>query len=101
MAREQGAFRLHNPWPKIAWGMVALLVVVSTVLGFGVVSRYQQNGPTLDLWNAICRGLGLSADIAPRRNQYPLCARLLGSLGPAVRLTKLPPVIHSMAPSLP
>jgi cytochrome c553 len=71
MARDQGAFRLHNPWPKIAWGMVALLVVVSTVLGFGVLSRYQQNGPTLDLWNAICRGLGLKADIAPATEPVP------------------------------
>ena len=71
MARDQGAFRLHNPWPKIAWGMVALLVVVSTVLGFGVLSRYQQNGPTLDLWNAICRGLGLSADTAPAKEPVP------------------------------
>ena len=71
MARDQGAFRLHNPWPKIAWGMVALLLVVSTVLGFGVLSRYQQNGPTLDLWNAICRGLGLSADTAPAKEPVP------------------------------
>ena len=38
MVRDQGAFRLHNPWPKIAWAMVAVIMVVSTVLGFGVIS---------------------------------------------------------------
>jgi hypothetical protein len=46
MARDQGDFRLHNPWPKIAWGVAAGVVVASAVLGFGVLSRYQQNGPT-------------------------------------------------------
>jgi cytochrome c553 len=62
MAHDQDISRLENPWPKLGWGMLAGVVVVSAVIGFGLLSRYQQNGPTLDLWNAICRGLGITAD---------------------------------------
>jgi cytochrome c553 len=71
MARDQNTFRLNNPWPKIGWGVVAGVAVVSIVLGFGVLSRYQQNDPTLDLWNAICRGLGVSADTGPAKQPEP------------------------------
>jgi cytochrome c553 len=71
MARDHGAFRLHNPWPEIVWGMVASVVVVSAVLGFGVLSRYQLNDPTLDLWSAICRGLGITANVAPATEAQP------------------------------
>jgi cytochrome c553 len=71
MARDQGAFKLANPWPKIAWGMTASVVVVSAILGFGVLSRYQQNDPTLDLWSAICRGLGITADTGPAKEPAP------------------------------
>jgi cytochrome c553 len=62
MARDQGTFKLDNPWPRIAWGILAGTIVLAAVLGFGILSRYQQNAPTLDLWSAICRGLGISAD---------------------------------------
>ena len=34
----------------------------ATLLGFGVLGRYQQNDSNLDLWNAICRGLGVTSD---------------------------------------
>src|ERR1700754_1834511 len=71
MARDQGAFGLDNPWPKIAWGLVACVTVVSLALGFGVLSRYQQNAPTLDFWSAICRGLGLTADVGPAKEPAP------------------------------
>jgi len=47
------------------------LVVVSVFLGFLVLARYQQNGPTLDMWNAICRGLGLTADSGPAGEPQP------------------------------
>jgi hypothetical protein len=59
MPHEQGTLETYNPWPKIGWGAAAAIVVVSAVLGFGILGRYQQDGPTLSLWNAICRGLGL------------------------------------------
>jgi cytochrome c553 len=71
MARDQASFRLSNPWPKIGWGAVAGIAVVSTVLGFGILSRYQQNDPTLDLWGAICRGLGVTADSGPASEVAP------------------------------
>jgi cytochrome c553 len=71
MVRDRGPFKLANPWPKIAWGMLAGVVAVSAVLGFAVLSRYQQNDPTLDLWSAICRGLGLAPDIGPAKQPAP------------------------------
>jgi cytochrome c553 len=71
MARDQGALGIDNPWPKIGWGSLAGVVVVSVVLGFGVLSRYQQNGPTLALWNAICRAVGITADTGPAGEPAP------------------------------
>jgi cytochrome c553 len=71
MARDRGTFKVANPWPKIAWGMTAGVVVVSALLGFGILSRYQQNGPTLDLWSAICRGLGITSDTGPTTEPAP------------------------------
>jgi cytochrome c553 len=71
MVRDQGTFKLHNPWPKIGWGMAAGTIVVSAVLGFGVLSRYQSNASPLDLWNAICRGLGIGADTGPAGEPAP------------------------------
>ncbi|HEY1411049.1 MAG TPA: hypothetical protein VGF36_02850, partial [Rhodopila sp.] len=71
MAQEQEFFRLENPWPKLGWGALAGVIIVSAAIGFGVLSRYQQNGPTLDLWNAICRGLGITADSGPATETAP------------------------------
>jgi cytochrome c553 len=71
MVRHQATFKLDNPWPKIGWAIVAGTMVVAAVLGLGVLSRYQQNAPTLDLWGAICRGLGISADTGPATEAAP------------------------------
>jgi len=71
MARDQGTFKPHNPWPKFGWGMLAATIVVTAVLGFGILSRYQQNAPTLDLWSAICRGFGIGADTGPATEREP------------------------------
>lgn len=60
--RDQSAYRLANPWPSIGWISLAVLVGISVVLGFAVLSRYQQNDPALSLWSAICRGLGITGD---------------------------------------
>ena len=51
--------------------MVALIVVVAAVLGFAFLSRYQQGGPTLDIWSAICRGIGITADTGPAGEPQP------------------------------
>jgi cytochrome c553 len=71
MAADQGSIRLDNPWPRIGWALVAVLLGIAVVLAFIVLSRYQQNGPTLDTWSAICRGLGLTADEAPAAEPQP------------------------------
>ena len=73
MVRNQGAFRLDNRWPQIGWGAFAVIIVVSSLLGFVVLSRYQQNDETLDFWGAICRGLGIgTSSSAAARAQPPL-----------------------------
>jgi cytochrome c553 len=71
MARDQSAYRLDNPWPSIGWVSLAVLVGISVVLGFAVLSRYQQNDPPLGLWSAICRGLGIAADVVAATEPQP------------------------------
>jgi cytochrome c553 len=71
MARDKGAFRLSNPWPRFAWLAWAAIVGISLALGFLVLDRYPQNDPPLGLWGAICRGLGITADIGPAREAAP------------------------------
>ena len=71
MVRHSGVLNINNPWPKFAWGITAAFIVVTTALGFGVLSRFQQNAPELDLWSAICRGLGISSDTAPATETQP------------------------------
>ncbi len=71
-ARERGTLKTYNPWPKIGWGGAAAIIAVAGVLGFVVLDRYQQGGPTLDLWSAICRGLGITSDTGPAAEPQPL-----------------------------
>jgi cytochrome c553 len=71
MARDKGAFRLSNPWPRFAWLTWTAIVGISLALGFLVLDRYQQNDPPLGVWGAICRGLGITADIGPAREAAP------------------------------
>ena len=54
-----------------AWGTLAVIVGISLVLGFIVLSRYQQNGQPLGAWAAICRGLGLTPDVGPASAPQP------------------------------
>jgi cytochrome c553 len=70
-SRDQGQLRADDPWPRIGWWSTAGLVGVSFVLGFIVLGRYQQNGPTLDTWNAICRAIGITADTGPASEPQP------------------------------
>jgi cytochrome c553 len=71
MGRDQGPFKLDNPWPRIGWWSAAVLVGVSVVLGFVVLAPYQQNGPTFDTWSAICRAIGIAADSEPAGEPQP------------------------------
>ena len=59
MTRDQGTSTDDHPWQRIGWMSFAGIVVVSSLLGFVVLSRYQQNDETLDIWSAICRSLGI------------------------------------------
>jgi cytochrome c553 len=71
MVRNQGALRLDNPWSRIGWMSFAVIVLTSALLGFVILSRYQANGETLDIWGAICRGLGITADTSPAASPQP------------------------------
>jgi cytochrome c553 len=71
MARDRGPFKLDNPWPRVAWWSTAGLLAMSLILGFIVLGREQQNGPTLGTWAAICRALGVTADIGPAGEPQP------------------------------
>ena len=71
MGGDQGPLKLENPWPRLGWWSAAALVTVSVVLGFVVLPRYQQNGPTLDTWSAICRAIGITSDSAPASAPQP------------------------------
>ena len=71
MAPDQGPSRLANLWPRTAWLSLAALIGVALTLGFLVLDRYPQNDPNLGLWNAICRGLGIVADIGPATAPAP------------------------------
>jgi cytochrome c553 len=71
MGAEQGKSELERPWPKIGWWSAAAVVGVPFVLGFVVLGRYQQNGPTLDTWSAIGRAIGITADSPPASGPQP------------------------------
>jgi cytochrome c553 len=71
MVRDPGPSDLHDPWPRIAWGAMAAVFVVSFLIGFVVLGRFQQNGPALGTWAAFCRAVGLSADSRPATEPQP------------------------------
>jgi cytochrome c553 len=71
MVREKGPFKLSNPWPRIAWGSMAVVLVASFLIGFFVLGRFQQNGPALGSWAAFCRATGLTADGGPATEPQP------------------------------
>ncbi len=71
MVREQGPFKLKDPWPRIAWGTMAVVFIVSFLIGFIVLGRFQQDGPTLGTWAAFCRAVGLTADRRPANAPQP------------------------------
>jgi cytochrome c553 len=71
MVRNLGALRLDHPWSRIGWISFAVIVFASSLLGFVVLSRYQLNDETLDIWGAICRGLGITVDSGPATSPRP------------------------------
>jgi hypothetical protein len=78
-------FSLAHPWRRAGWGTLAVILGISLVLGFIVLSRYQQNGEPLGAWAAICRGLGLAPDVGPASAPQPplrMTMRSMWTTGP-------------------
>jgi len=71
MVREQRPLKLDDPWPRIAWGTMAVVFIVSFLIGFIMLGRIQQNGPALGTWAAFCRAVGLTADSRPASAPQP------------------------------
>jgi hypothetical protein len=71
MARDQGPFKLHNPWAWIAWLTTAGCLIVGGLLGFVILGRTQPNGFDLGPWIAFCRALGISSDTGPASAAQP------------------------------
>lgn len=71
MDRVQDASKSANPWPRFAWWSTVAVVVVLSALGFGVLARYQQDGPELDWWASICRAVGITSATGPAGAPQP------------------------------
>jgi cytochrome c553 len=71
MTRSQGALKTDHQWARIGWISFAAIFLVSSLLGFVVLSRYQLNDESLDIWGAICRGLGITFDSGPAGSPQP------------------------------
>ena len=71
MGHDHDTSEMGNPWPRAGWWSAAVLICVSAVLGFVVLARYQQNGPALSTWGAICSALGITADSSPAGEPQP------------------------------
>jgi cytochrome c553 len=71
MDPEPGPTKLTHRWTRIAWGTTAAIVVASFLVGFLVLGRIQQNGPTLGVWAGFCRAMGLTADLGPASAPQP------------------------------
>jgi cytochrome c553 len=63
--------QLDRPWSRIGWVSFAGIVLVSSLFGFVILSRYQENSDPLTIWGAICRGLGITADTAAALSPQP------------------------------
>jgi hypothetical protein len=94
MTRDKGPFSPAHPWPRAGWGALAVILGISLVLGFIVLSRYQQNGePQSAAASALLPMSNRRARLSHR------CARRRWLLGPAARSIRLLPATSRMAPS--
>jgi len=99
MVREQGPFKLNNPWSRISWTSTAVVFVVCFVFGFVVLGRFQQNDPALGTWAAFCRAIGLTADSGPAVSLNRRVERRHELPGPKLRWRVSRPAASNRAPS--
>src|SRR5579859_6060149 len=72
MAGEEGAAsKPDTSWSRVSWSLLAGVFVVSFFIGFLVLGRVQQNGPTLGAWAAICRAIGIGTGVGPAAQPQP------------------------------
>src|SRR5262245_23686358 len=71
MTHDPAALKTDYPWTQIGWISFAVIMVVSSLLGFVVLSRLQLNSEPLGIWGAICRGLGIAVDNSPSSSPQP------------------------------
>jgi cytochrome c553 len=71
MVRNQGPLQLDHPWSRIGWASFGAIVCISSLFGFVLLSRYQENSDPLTIWGAICRGLGITADTSAAASPQP------------------------------
>lgn len=71
MKRSKGPVKARNPWFRVGWWSVAMLILVGWLLGFVVLGREQQGGRPRSPWAAICSALGLTPDLAPANEPQP------------------------------
>jgi len=71
MTEDKSSLRVANPWPLAGWGTLVVILAISLVLGFVVLSRHPLNGEPLAAWAAICRGLGITSDVGPASANQP------------------------------
>jgi cytochrome c553 len=72
MAAEKAPLSENDSsWSRISWSLLAGVFIVFFLIGFVVLGRFQQNGPTLKPWASICRALGLTTADRPGGEPQP------------------------------
>jgi len=69
--RVKKSDNISDRWPPIAWMSMVTLVAVAFVLGFLVLGRYRLYAPTVNVWVAMCRSLGLTPDLGAANEPQP------------------------------
>ncbi len=66
-----GARGVARSGARSTWMLLAGLLVAAFALGFLVIGRFRLDGPPLGTWAALCRSLGLSAEVGPAGELQP------------------------------
>ncbi len=71
MAGEERPPAPDNRWSRISWWSLGGVCIASFLVGFVLLGRFQQNGPTLGTWAAICRAIGIGVEVGPAGEPQP------------------------------